>query len=93
MVAVLAKMLLDSDNGTSNLETGELPEELQLYKNDLDFPKFNYLICAPQLSRLIKQLITEINTKKKEKNEMVYTSILIMSSVSNTHCVYGRKLR
>ena len=36
VVAVLEKLLLDSANGKSTFGTGELPEELQLYKNDID---------------------------------------------------------
>ena len=39
VVAVLEKVLLDSANDTSSLGTGELPEELQLYRNDIDLTK------------------------------------------------------
>ena len=36
VVAMLEKLLLDSASGKSTFGTGELPEELQLYKNDIE---------------------------------------------------------
>ena len=36
VVAVLEKVLLDAANGTSGYESGELPEELNLSRNDVD---------------------------------------------------------
>ena len=52
VVAVLEKLLLDSANGTSTLATGELPEELQLYKNDIDLAKLKLqLLMLPDLIR------------------------------------------
>ena len=52
VVAVLEKLLLDSVNGTSTLATGELPEELQPYKNDTDLAKLKLqLLMLPDLIR------------------------------------------
>ena len=50
VVAVLEKLLLDCANGTSTLGTGELPEEIQLYKHDIDLVKLKLqLLMLPDL--------------------------------------------
>ena len=50
VVTVLEKLLLDSANGKSTIGSGELPEELQLYKNDIDLAKLKLqLLMLPDL--------------------------------------------
>ena len=52
VVTVLEKLLLDSANGKSTTGSGELPEELQLYKNDIDLAKLKLqLLMLPDLIR------------------------------------------
>lgn len=52
VVTVLEKLLLDSANGKCTTGSGELPEELQLYKNDIDLAKLKLqLLMLPDLIR------------------------------------------
>ena len=52
VVAVLEKVLLDAANGTSGFESGELPEELNLHRNDVDLLRLKtQLLMLPDLIR------------------------------------------
>ena len=70
-------------------------EQIQVLEQLLTLTIVTLPPSAPQFSPLTQQLITEINTKKKRRMRWYrqLISIIIMSSVSHTHCVYGRKLR
>ena len=54
VVVVIEKLLLDAANG--NLDSTEIPEELQLYKNDLDLSRLKYqLLMLPDVIRVRNQ--------------------------------------
>ena len=53
-VVVVIELLLDAAN--SNLDSTEIPEELQLYKNDLDLSRLRYqLLMLPDVIRVRNQ--------------------------------------
>ena len=54
VVVVIEKLLLDAANG--NLDSTDIPEELQLHKNDLDLSRLKYqLLMLPDVIRVRNQ--------------------------------------
>ena len=81
VVAVLEKLLLDCANGTSTLGTGELPEEIQLYKHDIDLVKLKLeLLMLPDLIRTRNSKSPNTVPVKKVKN--VRTICEVMNDVT-----------
>ena len=80
VVAVLEKLLLQSANGESTLGIGELTEELQLYKNDIDLAKLKLqLLTLPDLIRARNS--KSPNTVSIRKVTNVYTICEVMNDV------------
>ena len=79
VVAVLEKVLLDSANGESNLESADFPEEFQLYKSDVDLAKLKtQLLMLPDL---IKTRNLKVNSPPIRKVTNVRTICDIMNEV------------
>ena len=77
VVTVLEKLLLDSANGKSTIGSGELPEELQLYKNDIDLAK-------PKLQLLmLPDLIRTRNAKSPNTVPVKVTNVRTICEIMN----------
>jgi len=75
---VIERVLLDAANGTFS---GELPQELQMYKNDIDLTRVKVqLQMMPDLIRTRNQLPTNLVPIKKVTN--VRTICDVMNDVS-----------
>ena len=79
VAAIIEKILLDAANGAHN--NGELPQELQLYKNDIDLARFKIqLQMIPDLIRTRNQKLT--NSAPITKVTNVRTICDIMNDVT-----------
>ena len=80
VVAVLEKILLDSANGESGLESADFPEEFQLYNGDVDLAKLKtQLLMLPDLIKT--RNLKYVNSLPIKKVTNVRTICDIMSEV------------
>jgi len=81
---VIERVLLDAANGTFS---GELPQELQMYKNDIDLTRLKVqLQMMPDLIRTRNQLPTNLVPIKKVTNVRTICDVMNDVSGARTCC-------
>ena len=90
VVVAIEKLLLDAANGT--LDSAEIPEELQLYKNDLDLSRLKYqLLMLPDVIRVRNQkLQNDVPITKVTNVRTIYS---VMSEISLGKEMFSEVLR
>ena len=90
VVVIIEKLLLDAANG--NLDSTEIPEELQLYKNDLDLSQLKYqLLMLPDVIRVRNQRLRNDVPITKVTN--VRTLYSVMCEISLGKEIFSEVLR
>ena len=83
VVAVIEKVLLDVANGAQSFGSGEFPEELQLYRNDVDMHRLKaQLLMLPDLIRTRNSKLSNSVPIKRVTNVRTICDIMNEISIS-----------